>query len=61
MVIYPLTQLSWWLGVQKDSPAVGLDLIRYPMVVSTGKLKATGFSFRYSSQEALMSFVQSLK
>jgi UDP-glucose 4-epimerase len=57
-VIYPLTQLAWWLGVQKDSPAVGLDNIRYPMVVSTDKLKAaTAFSFKHSSREALASFV----
>ena len=54
---YPLTQMAWHLGIQKDAPAVGLDFIRYPIVLSTGKLKKeTGFRFFYTSEEALMSY-----
>ena len=57
-IAYPLTQLSWRLGIQKSSPAVGLNFICYPMVVSIGKLKKeTGFRFRYTSEEALMAYL----
>ena len=55
---YPLTQMAWKLGIQKDAPSVGLDFIRYPIVLSTGKLKnETGFRFFYTSEEALMSYL----
>lgn len=58
---YALTQLSWQLGIQKDSPAVGLDFVRYPIIISTGKLKGvTGYRFRYTSEEALASFTSNL-
>ena len=57
-VAYPLTQMAWNLGIQKDAPAVGLDFVRYPMVLSTGKLKnETGFRFFYTSEEAVMSYL----
>ena len=60
LVAYPLTQMAWSLGVQKDAPAVGLDFIRYPIVISTGKLrKEIGFRFFYTSEEALMSYLPS--
>ena len=55
---YPLAQMAWNLGIQKDSPASGLDFIRYPIFISTSKLKKeTGFSFFYTSEEALMSYL----
>ena len=55
---YPLTQMAWNLGIQKDSPAAGLDFIRYPIFISTSKLKsATGFSTFHTSEEALMSYL----
>ncbi|MCE2462713.1 MAG: NAD-dependent epimerase/dehydratase family protein [Dehalococcoidia bacterium] len=55
---YPLTQMAWKLGIQKDSPAAGLDFIRYPILISTSKLKeATGFSCFYTSEEALMDYL----
>ena len=58
VVVYPLVQLAWTLGVQKEAPAVGLDLIRYPVVVSTAKLKKeTGFRFLHSSEEALLAYL----
>jgi UDP-glucose 4-epimerase len=56
-LLYPMTQITWELGIQKDSPAVGLNFIRFPLIVSTGKLKGiTGFRFRYTSEEALASY-----
>jgi len=58
VLAYPLTQMAWKLGIQKDSPAAGLDFIRYPVVVSTGKLKKeTGFRFSYTSEETLMAYL----
>ncbi len=55
---YGITQMAWGLGIQKDSPAAGLDFIRYPIVVSTGKLKGeTGFRFFYTSEDALTSYI----
>ena len=57
---YFLARITWNLGMQKESPARGLDFVRYPLVLSTGKLKKeTGFRFKYSSEEALTSFLAS--
>jgi UDP-glucose 4-epimerase len=54
---YPLVQLTWSMGIQHDASAAGLDLVRYPMVVSTETLKkGTGYRFQYSSLEALTAF-----
>ena len=60
VIAYPLVQLSWKLRLQRDAPADGLDLIRYPIVLSTGKLKqATGFRFQYTAEEAVSSYAVS--
>jgi UDP-glucose 4-epimerase len=57
---YPLAQLTWNLRLQRDSTAAGLDLVRYPMVLSTGKLtQATGYRFLHTSLETLTSFANS--
>jgi UDP-glucose 4-epimerase len=61
-LIKPLIRISWALHLQNDSPYAGLEFIKYPPVVSTGKLlKETGFRFHYSTEEALSSFVSSLR
>jgi UDP-glucose 4-epimerase len=53
--------LSWRMHLQSASPASGLEFIKYPPVVSTEKLKTElGFRFRYSSREALASFVKTI-
>ena len=58
-LLYPLTDLAWRLGLQRESPAAGLDLIRWPWVVSTERLrKETGFSPRFTSQEALEAYTK---
>jgi UDP-glucose 4-epimerase len=57
---YPLAQLTWNLRLQRDSTAAGLDLVRYPMVLSTSKLaQATGFRFGHTSLETLTAFANS--
>ena len=54
---YPLAQLSWNLRIQRDSTASGLDFVRYPIVLSTGKLnQATGYRFWHTSLETLTAF-----
>lgn len=56
-ILYGLTELSWKLRLQKDSPACGLDMIRYPWLASTEKIKnELGVEFRYTSKEAWESF-----
>ena len=57
ILAYPLAQLTWNLGIQRDSTASGLDLVRYPMVLDTSKLRqATGYRFWHTSQETLTAF-----
>lgn len=59
-IAYPLVAVTWKFGLQSSAPAEGLDLIRYPMILSTGKLKqATNFQFHYTSEEALISYASS--
>lgn len=54
---YPLVQYSWKLKLQRTSSSVGLDLIRYPIVLSTGKLKrTTPVRFQYTAKEAVNSY-----
>ena len=61
-VAFPLVRAAWRLGIQKDSPAAGLDFVRYPLVLSTGKLKGlTGFRFSYTSEEALMAYLPDIE
>ena len=58
-ITYPLTELTWRIKLQNDSPAVGLDFIRYPWVVSTAKLRRElGFGPMRTSQEAWDSFAR---
>ena len=60
LLAYPLAQLTWNLGIQRDSTASGLDLVRYPIVLDTGKLRqATGYRFWHTSLETLTSFTNS--
>ena len=57
---YAVAQAAWSLGIQKEAPARGLDFVRFPVVLSTGKLKKeTGFRFSYASEEVLTSFLAS--
>ena len=52
-----LTSLAWNLGMQSDSPACGLDFIRYRWTVSADKLKRDlGVNLAYTSSEAWESF-----
>lgn len=53
-----LMGFSWVLRLQNESPASGLEFIKYPPIVSTEKLKRElGFQFRHSSEDALLSFI----
>ena len=52
------TELSWRLGLQSNTPACGLDFIRYPWVVSGDKLEREHWlRAERSSEEAWESFV----
>ena len=57
---FGLAQLTWNLHIQRESTASGLELVRYPMVLSTGKLhQATGYRFWHTSLETLSAFANS--
>ncbi len=57
---YPLVRLTWNLRIQRESTAAGLNLVRYPIVLSTGTLKqATGYRFWHTSMDALMAYANS--
>ena len=52
-MLYPATQLTWNLRLQSDSPALGLDLVRYPWLADTGKIeREMGFRPRFSARDA---------
>ena len=56
-LLYGMTSLSWAMRLQNDSPASGLDFIKYPWTVSTEKIKRDlNVSFEHISREALMAF-----
>ena len=57
---YPAARLAWDLGLQPGAAAAGLDLIRWPILLSTAKLhQATGYRFWHTSMEALAAFANS--
>ena len=57
---YPMAQLSWQLHLQRDATSGGLDLVRWPILMSTGKLhKTIGYRFWHTALEALTAFANS--
>jgi UDP-glucose 4-epimerase len=57
---YPLVQMAWNLHLQRYSPASALNLVRYPIVMSTGTLRqATGYRFWHTSMETLTAYANS--
>ncbi len=59
---YTLTAAAWRLGLQNDSPARGLDFIRYRWTVSSAKIRSTlGLRFRHTSGAAWESYAETLK
>ncbi len=60
MLVYPAVGLTWGLGLQRKCHVSQLDFLRYPALLSTGKLKhALDYRTRYTSLETLTSFVNS--
>lgn len=54
---YFLTSAAWYLGLQSDSPACGLDFIRHRWTASTEKIKAAlGIELRHTSRSAWQSY-----
>ncbi len=59
-LVYPLVRLFWGLRLQNDATAAGLDQVRWPILMSTGKLhKATGYRFWHTALDALTAFANS--
>ena len=56
---YFLTSAAWRLRIQNDSPACGLDFIRYRWTASSEKFKAaTGIGFQHTSRTAWESYAK---
>lgn len=54
LLIAPLLEATWHARLQESGSAVGLRYIMYPWVVDNARFcEQTGFSYRYSSEEAL--------
>lgn len=57
-MLYRLASLSWTLRLQSNSPASGLNFIRYPWLVSAQKLAGEhGIVPEYTSREAWQAFI----
>lgn len=55
-LVYPVVQATWALRLQNDSPACGVDMVRWSWVASTERLRReTGWRPRYTSREAIES------
>ncbi len=58
-LLFAATQITWALRLQSDSPAVGLNMIRYPWFASTEKIeREMGFRPRFSSKEAWDAYLE---
>ena len=59
-VIAPLMEATWHVRLQRSASAVGLRYIMYPWVVDNRRFcEQTGFSYRYSSEEAVRALFDS--
>jgi len=59
-VIAPLMEATWHARLQRSASAVGLRYIMYPWVVDNRRFcEQTGFSYRYSSEEAVRALFDS--
>ena len=57
-LLYRIAALSWALRLQSNSPACGLDFIRYPWLVSAQKIaEEHGIVPEYTSREAWQAFI----
>ncbi len=57
VLAYPLAKFVRDPHFQMEPGRAGLNLLRYPVVMSTGKLRqATGYRYWHTSQEALVSY-----
>ena len=57
-VAYAITEATWRLRLQRESPACGLGFIRYPWVAGTQKIqRELGFRPQYTSAKAVQDFV----
>ena len=60
-VVNPLLVFSRLMGIQKSQTPMDLDFLRYPTILSTGKLEyVSGFRPAYSSLETLRSYANSV-
>ncbi len=57
---FPIVDTTWKFGLQHESSSDGLDFVRHPVIMATGKIRrATGYKFRYTAREAVTAFAAS--
>jgi UDP-glucose 4-epimerase len=57
-IAYGLTDLTWKLHLQNDSPGVGLDFIRWPWLVDTSRLERDlRYTFKHTSRQAVEAYL----
>ena len=57
---YPLIRLCWGLRLQREATTSNLDQLRWPILMSTGKLhQATGYRFYHTALDSLNAFANS--
>jgi nucleoside-diphosphate-sugar epimerase len=63
-ILYALNNLAWLLRLTAVSefPSPALNMVRYPWIVSSEKLKnELGYRYRYTTQETFQDFAQAYK
>ncbi|MDA1188424.1 MAG: NAD-dependent epimerase/dehydratase family protein [Chloroflexi bacterium] len=56
-LLYGITEATWRLRLQSESPAAGLAFIQYPWTASTEKIrKDLGIKFKHTSRDAWLAF-----
>jgi hypothetical protein len=63
-ILYALNNLAWCLRLSSVSefPSPALNMVRYPWIVSSEKLKnELGYRYKYTTRETFQEFTQAFK
>jgi hypothetical protein len=62
--MYLLNNLAWYLRLSfiSEFPSPSLNMVRYPWIVSSDKLKRVlGYRYKYTTRETFLDFAQAFK
>jgi UDP-glucose 4-epimerase len=63
-IMYVLNNLAWYLRLAfvSEFPSPALNMVRYPWIVSSDKLKRVlGYRYKYTTRETFLDFAQAFK